>query len=230
MPATDINEYCSFTKAVEHIGERWSLLILRELIAAGPQSFTSLAHGLPGHVSRSVLSDRLRRLQSIGLIARSDGTDGGTPYHLTDAGRAFIPTLQALRGWADSWLPDDPSLADRDPDIIFAWLIDRIDRSALPERSLVLDIRMQLDDDRRCWIVLERGLEPYGCFEDPLLDESRYVYLSASRSVLFSIARGRRALADAIRDGSVVADGDPAFVRAAPEWFDASPMREAASA
>jgi DNA-binding HxlR family transcriptional regulator len=220
MTTAEIDEYCSFTKAVEHLGDRWSLLILRELVMAGPKRFNDLAGGLPGHISRSVLSERLRRLEDVGLVARRTGRRGSqAPYTLTDAGEAFIPTLQALRGWADAWLPDDPAMAERDPDIVFAWLIERVDRAAVPERSAVVELTMRADRERQCWVVVDRGSPPYGCFEDPLLDPDRYVYLSSSAAILFAIARGRRAMADAVADGTVTIDGDPFLARQAPSWF-----------
>jgi hypothetical protein len=58
--------YCSFTKAIEHLDDRWSLLIVRELGTFGPQGFNDLVAGLPGRISRSVLADRLRRLDTPG--------------------------------------------------------------------------------------------------------------------------------------------------------------------
>ncbi len=63
MGSSEKTEYCAFTKAVEHLGDRWSLLIVRELALFGPQGFNTLATGLPGHVSRSVLTDKLRKLE-----------------------------------------------------------------------------------------------------------------------------------------------------------------------
>src|SRR5215211_1342947 len=62
-------DYCAFTKTVEHLGDRWSLVILRELTLHGPRGFNVLADGLPG-ISRSVLAARLRKLEELELIAR----------------------------------------------------------------------------------------------------------------------------------------------------------------
>ena len=62
-------DYCSYTKAVEHLGDRWSLVILRELVMHGTSGFNALAAGLPG-ISRSVLAARLRKLEELGIIAR----------------------------------------------------------------------------------------------------------------------------------------------------------------
>jgi hypothetical protein len=69
------------------------------------------------------------------------------------------------------------------------------------------------------WLILEAGQEPKGCLEDPLLDESRYVYLESSIPAIMAVARGHRDPAAALADGSIEAFGDPALVRELPEWF-----------
>ena len=71
--------YCSFTKAIEHLGDRWSLLIVRQLGVFGPLGFNELIRSLPGRISRSVLTERLRRLETLGLVSR----EGSTGYRLT---------------------------------------------------------------------------------------------------------------------------------------------------
>ena len=68
MGSSASDNYCAFTKAVERLGDRWSLLIVRELVLFGSQGFNSLANGLPGHISRSVLSDKLRKLEEWGSL------------------------------------------------------------------------------------------------------------------------------------------------------------------
>jgi DNA-binding HxlR family transcriptional regulator len=211
--------YCSFTKAIEHLGDRWSLLILRELGMFGPQGFNDLATGLPGRISRSTLADRLRRLETLGLVSRADGQGPHAAYRLTMVGDGLMPTLGSLRAWADTWLPDDPDMLDRDPDIVLGWLAERVDSVRGPARPVVLEFRVHHRFDRRYWLVLQRGVEPYGCLTDPLLDASRYVYLECSLPALLALARGRRDWSDAFGDGSFAAAGDPDLVSRVAEWF-----------
>ena len=172
----EVDDYCSFTKAVEHLGDRWNLLIVADLVASGPQGFNALAARLPGRIARSVLAERLRRLTDLGLVGRSAGRG---PYRLTPAGEGLASTLLALRDWSTTWLPDDPAIVDRDPDVVLAWLTHRVARGALPAQPVVIEIRMRHERLHRCWLVLEHGQPPYGCLHDPLLDESRYVYIDA---------------------------------------------------
>ena len=114
MGSSASDSYCAFTKAVERLGDRWSLLIVRELVLFGPQGFNSLADGLPGHISRSVLSDKLRKLEVMGIVARMPSAGGRPPiYLLTPAGEQLRPVVRALLGWAEQWVPEDPAMAQR---------------------------------------------------------------------------------------------------------------------
>jgi DNA-binding HxlR family transcriptional regulator len=202
---------------VEHLGDRWSLLIIADLIRSGPQGFNPLAAGVPGRISRSVLAGRLRRLERLGIVSRAS-CDGG-PYQLTAVGHGLASTVLSLRDWAAIWLPDDPAAAEDDPDIVLAWLTRRTDQAHVPERRTVIENRTHHEREHRCWLVIERGCDPYGCFEDPLLDESRYVYVVAPITVLLALAHGTCDWATAMADGSVVASGDPELLRQLPDWF-----------
>ena len=133
MGSSEFVGYCSFTKAIEHLGDRWSLLIVRELGMFGPQGFNDLATGLPGRISRSVLADRLRRLETLGLVSRRDAPDPHPAYRLTAVGQGLMATLGSLRAWADTWLPDDPDMLERDPDIVLGWLAQRVDPDRVPD-------------------------------------------------------------------------------------------------
>jgi DNA-binding HxlR family transcriptional regulator len=222
-------EYCSYTKAVEFLGDRWCLLIVRDLAIKGQVGFNELAAALPGHISRSTLSERLRRLESVGVVSGGRRSGGRQePYRLTTAGMGFLPTVLALRGWAETWLPEDPTMVERDPSIVMVWIGERIDRSRLPERQVVLDFTMRHEPPIRGWLILEAGKEPEGCLEDPLLDDSRYVYVETSVPVMLALARGQLDPAEAVADGSVEVFGDPELVAQLPSWFrsaDPTPSR-----
>ncbi len=229
MGSKEFVGYCSFTKAIEHLGDRWSLLIVRELGVFGPQGFNDLVTGLPGRISRSVLADRLRRLETLGLVSRRDDPGPHPAYRLTAVGEGLMAPLGSLRAWADTWLPDDPDMLERDPDIVLGWLSQRVDPERVPRRPVVLELRLHHRHDRRYWLVLQRGVEPYGCLTDPLLDAHRYVHLESSMPALLALARGRIDWSDALGDGSVTAAGDPDLLRRVTEWFRSASDRLPAS-
>jgi len=223
MGSSASDNYCAFTKAVERLGDRWSLLIVRELVLFGRQGFNALANGLPGHISRSVLTDKLRKLEEMGIVARMSSPPGRpTDYLLTPAGEQLRPVVRALVGWAEKWVPEDPAMAQRDPGVIVWWLAHRIDTAVVPPHQVVIEIAMSGADVPRGWLLLARDTEPTLCVEDPLLSEDRYVYVDADPAGLFPIARALRSWTEAIADGSVRVYGPPDLVRAFPTWFMAT--------
>lgn len=222
-------EYCAFTKAVEHIGDRWSLLIVRELAMFGPQGFNTLAGGLPGRISRSVLAARLRTLERLGLVARASAAGAQPPpYQLTPAGEQLVPTLQSLWHWAERWVPEDPGMARRDPAVVLWWLRHRLDLTALPERQTAMQFNVPLPEADRQWLLVAAGTEPEACLEDPMLGEDRYVFVDADADALYPISRGHRSWEEAIGDRSVRLYGEPSLVADLPRWF--LPPEESAAA
>ena len=93
-------QYCSVAKALDVVGDRWSLLIVRELLAQGPCRFTDLRNGLPG-IPPNMLSTRLRELEAAGVIRRAAAPPpiATTLIHLTDEGKALEPVIAALGQW-----------------------------------------------------------------------------------------------------------------------------------
>jgi DNA-binding HxlR family transcriptional regulator len=126
-------EYCSIAKALDVVGDRWTLLIVRELVIRGGCRYTDLRDGLPG-IASNLLAERIRELESAGLIRREDAPPpiAATLFHLTGAGRELLPVLDAVGRWGVRYMvePADGDefrghwfafparffLRDRDPD------------------------------------------------------------------------------------------------------------------
>jgi DNA-binding HxlR family transcriptional regulator len=94
------NEYCAIAQALDVVGERWSLLIVRELMSQGPRRYTDLRHGLPG-IATNLLAERLKELEEAGLVRRVEAPPpvATTLFELTDRGQDLRPVLQALGRW-----------------------------------------------------------------------------------------------------------------------------------
>jgi DNA-binding HxlR family transcriptional regulator len=102
-------EVCSAARALEIVGERWSLLILRNAAFAGMTRFTDFQKSLD--IAPNVLAARLERFVETGLMATSDGPAGQQTYHLTKKGLDFKPVIMALTEWGDRWAaPDGPPI------------------------------------------------------------------------------------------------------------------------
>jgi DNA-binding HxlR family transcriptional regulator len=126
-------QYCSVAKALDVIGDRWTLLIARELLLQGPCRYTDLKNGLPG-IATNLLAQRLDQLEAAGLVWREEAAPpvATTLFHLTEAGADLEPVLDSLGAWglrymtqpADGdefrshWFafPAGLFLHDRDPD------------------------------------------------------------------------------------------------------------------
>jgi len=126
-------QYCSIAKALDVIGDRWTILIIRELLIRGACRYTDLKNGLPG-IATNLLSDRIRELESAGLIRREDAPPpvAATVFQLTEAGEQLYPVLDAIGRWGVRYMiePADGDefrghwfafpvsffLHDRDPD------------------------------------------------------------------------------------------------------------------
>src|SRR5260370_8664189 len=106
-PWTGYGRFCPLSRALDVIGERWTLVIVQELLKQ-PRRYGTLLDRLPG-ISTSVLADRLRRLEQAGVVAREPGAVGaGVRYTLTDPGRGLKEALRALRPWGVGFLAAPP--------------------------------------------------------------------------------------------------------------------------
>jgi DNA-binding HxlR family transcriptional regulator len=112
-------QYCPGARALDIVGQRWTLLIVRELMAF-PRRYTDLLRGLPG-IGPNVLADRLREMEAFGLVDRRTLPPPGvaTVYELTEVGRGLIPVVEALRGWGTNFL-GPPKDSDR---VRIHWLV-----------------------------------------------------------------------------------------------------------
>ncbi len=101
-------QYCPIAKAAELLGDRWTLLIVRELMF-GPIRFNEFERGLPG-ISRSVLTDRLKRLQRDGLVEHAADAKG---YQFTEVGETLRPIVRSLGEWVGEWMIGDPRAGEQ---------------------------------------------------------------------------------------------------------------------
>jgi DNA-binding HxlR family transcriptional regulator len=109
MPERTYNQYCGLARALDLVGERWALLVMRELTLGGKR-FTDLREGLPG-IGTNVLATRLRELQADGIVRklRLMPPADTTVYMLTDHGARLVPAMLALGRWgAKTMGPRDP--------------------------------------------------------------------------------------------------------------------------
>src|SRR5688572_20033706 len=150
-------QFCPVAQALDLVGERWTLLIVRELLC-GNYRFSELLNGVP-LMSRSLLSQRLKMLEEASLVERVPRLDGsGHEYHLTHAGRELEPVVMGLGVWGKRWVRRKLSEEELDP-VLFMWdLRRRLDLTRLPKaRTIVMFWFRDLAAKRsRYWLRAER--------------------------------------------------------------------------
>ncbi len=205
-PRRSYDQYCSAARALDAVGDRWTLLIVRELLA-GPRRYTDLHADLPG-VSTDVLASRLKDMERDGLTSRRRLAPPGAAYvyELTVRGRQLLPVLQALGEWGA------PLLESRRPtDAVRAhWFALPLLRSLAELGDGVVHVRL---DEGEFYVRLgvntseeaEGGGSVYGEGAAP---EEPGARLALEAVTCAALARGELALRDAIREGRVEVVGD----------------------
>jgi DNA-binding HxlR family transcriptional regulator len=143
--ARGYHQYCPVARALEVVGERWTLLILRELLL-GPRRFTDLAEGLPG-IGPSVLTTRLKELEQNGLVAKRTLSPPAPAvvYELSERGRGLGPALAALAQWGLQLLGSPRG----DDDVRSRWLVLGLAVTAKPDPSMAdATFELRIENDR----------------------------------------------------------------------------------
>ncbi len=207
-------QYCPVAKATEILGDRWTLLIVRELLG-GASGFNELHRGLPG-ISRSVLTDRMRALERTEVVERRTGPKGRTlEYRLTSAGRDLEPVVQAIGEWGATWSFTEPRRDELDPDLLIVWMARHVDRDRLPTNRTVVKFDFR-NPKRRYWMVLEPS-EVSVCLQHPGFEVDLEV--SADTATLYRVYLGRADLGGAIRAGKLTMNGPRTLQRGLRDWF-----------
>jgi len=210
-------QFCPVAKAMELLDERWTLLLVRELVS-GSEHFNDLRRGLP-KMSPALLSKRLSQLARAGIVERRT-VGRQVRYVLTPAGHELRPVVEALGVWGTRWVGE---LGDEDLDPkLLLWDMHRnVDHGAIPDGRTVVqftfpDVEVQL---RRWWMVLTAE-EADVCDFDPGYAVAVSVTSSLRRMV--EIWRGDVGWADSLRAGALDVKGPEPMRRAVPRWFTLS--------
>ena len=194
-------QYCPVAKATEILGDRWTLLIVREMLG-GASGFNELQRGLPG-ISRSVLTDRMRTLERAEVVERRTGPKGRTlEYRLTPAGRDLQPVVQAIGEWGVTWSFTEPRAEELEPLLLIVWMARHVDRRRLPPNRTVVKFDFR-DPKGRYWMVIEPS-EVSVCLQHPGFDIDLEV--AVDTTTLYRVYLGRAELAR--RDPSRPADDE----------------------
>lgn len=210
-------QYCPVAQALEILGDRWTLLIIRDLLT-GTTHFNDLERGLPG-ISRALLARRLRDLQAAGIIEKVLNESGRqtTEYHLTQAGIELQAIIQSFLTWGAAWAFGDPTPEQLDPVLLMWWMRQRVYLDRLPESRVVIQYNfLHAAKTESFWLMLTAD-DATICMTDPGYDI--HVLVTADLATYFKLWLGRIDYDEAIRDYGVSVEGLPRYVRAFPGWF-----------
>lgn len=209
-------QYCPIAKALEVVGDRWTLLIVRDLLT-GTCHFNDLERGLPG-ISRALLAERLRRLQRLGIVERTESRSGRSrsSYRLTRAGTELYPVIDALLVWGAAWAFGEPTSDDLDPLLLLWWMRGRVCIARLPDQRVVIQFDFHGARSETYWLVLTRADQSI-CLTHPGFEID--VLVKADLAACFEIWLGRVRIEDALYDGRMVIDAVPVLMKAFPHWF-----------
>jgi DNA-binding HxlR family transcriptional regulator len=228
-------QYCPIARGAEIFAERWTPLIIRNLYL-GCGSFCEILEGAPG-LSRTLLSERLRQLERLGVVTSAPKPDGrGHRYELTSAGHDLFKVCVSLGEWGARWLEIAPE--NLDPFVALWSMCNALRRDRLPDRRVVIrfdflahgsasrDVSTEARSAKlegttgrprreRYWLLIELG-DTEICKTNPGVDEDLYITADAEAFVRWHA--GHLTWAQATREGRIQLDGSPSLVKAFPTW------------
>ncbi len=204
---------CGIARALDAVGERWALLVVRELLL-GPKRFTDLRAGLP-HASPNVLAQRLRELEEAGVLRRRTLAPPAAAkvYELTGRGLALEPVVIELGRWG-AGTPSPPASVGMSLDSTILSLRTLFDPARAEGLSATLELRL---DDQPFRAEVAGGRLEVVRGEATAPDAT----VVTDHATLLALIRGRRALADTLRAGDLVVEGDE---RAVARFVDLFPL------
>ena len=214
MSATRYPQFCALARAAEILGERWTLLIIRELLL-GPKRFSDLRARLDG-VSTSVLAERLARLEDVGLLRRSvlEPPAASTVYELTSDGLALEATVFELIRWGGRFLLPPRPGERLEPDWVRLALAACAGRTQTPAHSF--EIRIPAEP-KEVVIRVEGG--PNGTSVSEGRAPADVTIRTDARTIL-GLMSGVVDPSDALSEGQIQAEGDPTALSIFPQLFD----------
>lgn len=208
-------QFCPVALASEVLTQRWTLLVIRELLA-GSTRFNDIRRGVP-RISATLLKARLQSLEHAEIVKRRKSGNGAFEYVLTEAGRELRPVVFGIGQWGQRWARDIKP-EDLDP----GWLVwnvhRRLNPTAMPPGRTTIHIEFS-DGPRNAryfWLVSQ-----YGHVEVCLKNPGYAVDLTVRTTVrvLAETWRGIRSVRQEIRSGAIALEGKAALRKAFPDWL-----------
>ena len=218
------NQFCPVAMAAEVLCSRWTVVLLRELLA-GSTRFNDLRRGLP-RMSPALLSQRLKELEEAGVVARTPVRGDPTilEYGLTEAGQELQPLVESFGKWGQRWIPSKLSLDQLDAPLLMWDMRRGLKFDPPPPRRLV--IQFQYPDapkrDRGWWLIVEPDQPVDLCSVDPGHDVDLYV--TSPLRTMTAIWMGIESVREARESDRLMLTGDRDLIETMEHWLGLSPF------
>jgi DNA-binding HxlR family transcriptional regulator len=215
--AESYGQFCPVAQAAEVLTERWTLLVLRELLM-GSTRFNELQRGVP-RMSSSLLSKRLREMERSGLITREPlQGERGHAYRLTPAGEALGPLVVQLGNWSREWLKREIGEEEADPALLMWDMRRSVKLDRLPGDQVVVFFRYRdAEEGKRAWWLVAEKANADLCFTDPGFGIDLQV--DAEARAMAEVWLGQLELGAAMRSQRIRVSGPEHLVRSLPDWL-----------
>jgi DNA-binding HxlR family transcriptional regulator len=213
-------QFCPVAMAAEIVCNRWTALVLRELLC-GTTRFNDLRRGVP-RMSPSLLSKRLKELEEAGVIVAVPTSQPGVmDYKLTDAGEDLRPIVMQLGFWGQRWVESSLSLKNLDPSLLMWDMRRSLQPTPLPPRRTTINfIYPELSADRRSWWLVIDGEKVDLCLTNPGYDVDLYV--SCPLRVMTAVWMGVAKLRTEVDAGHIRITGNKDIEKSMQQWLGLS--------
>ena len=213
---TAYGQFCPVSKAAEVLFEKWTILILRELLM-GTTRFNDFQRAI-SRISPTLLTKRLKYLEEKGVIVRKQVSgQRGYEYRLTPAGKELEPLLENVAVWGMRWARGRMSDDELDVELLMREVQRRIQTKNLPDGETVICFVFTDLEKHRSWWVWIDGDEVDLCTEDPGKDVD--LYLSTDVRTMAEVWQGDIDLKKALTDEKIKAQGDRKLIKTMPDWI-----------
>ena len=209
-------QFCPVAKATEVIGEKWTVLVLRELLL-GTTRFNDFQRAI-SRMSPTLLAKRLRHLEKCGIVIRKKlSGQKGYEYRLTAAGRELAPLIEVLAVWGMRWARGQLTDDELDVEFLMRELQRRLQTEHLPDGETVICLIFEQLTKHKTWWLLVDGDVVDLCTEDPGKDVD--LYISSRVRTIVEVWEGDLDMRTALRKGLIKAQGSRHLIRTMPDWF-----------
>ncbi len=211
-------QFCPLAQAAQLLCERWTLIVVRELIA-GSTRFNEIKKGVP-LMSPTLLSDRLKRLAQTGVIAIS-GNKGNYTYTLTAAGQQLRPVVEMLGAWGHRWMPSSLHEGDLDAGLLMWDMRRTVDPAVFPSSLMVVQFEYpDAPRGKRDWWLVSKSGEVDLCLTDPGYDVD--VMIKCPLKTMTEVWICQRQFRDAVKSGDIKVSGSGKLIGKLQDWLRAS--------